>query len=67
MQELARTQIPAYVAAATPMGLRRAMLLQNAKDRLVHNYYSILYVGGRWYAWYYAEINNDDALMKGGV
>lgn len=65
MQEL-RPQIPNYITAVTPLGLRRAMLLNNAKYRLVFNYYSIQFVGGRWYAWFYQEMANDDAMLKAG-
>lgn len=64
MQEL-KPQIPNYVSAVTPLGLRRAMLRNNANNKLVFNYYSIQFVNGRWYAWFYAEIANDDEMITG--
>lgn len=65
MGEVSVVQIPNFVSAVTPMGLRRAMLMNNAKYRLVFNYYSVSYANGRWFAWFYQAIENDDALMTG--
>lgn len=45
--------IPDYLSAGTPKGLRRLMLLNNAKRGCWHKY-DIMYVEkeNRWYAWY---------------
>ena len=67
MGETSLVQIPNFVSAVTPMGLRRAMLMNNAKYRLVFNYYSVSYANGRWFAWFYQELGNDDPLLGGGV
>ena len=43
--------IPNYLAAGSPQGLRRLMLLNNAKKGVVFAY-SIQFASGKWYAWY---------------
>lgn len=65
MGEVALVQIPNYVSAVTPQGLRRAMLMNNARHRLVFNYYAIQFTGSRWFAWFYNAVNADDPLVSG--
>lgn len=64
--EAKSTAIPNYLVAATPLGLRRLMLLNNKKQAAFLKY-DIMFVGGRWYAWYIADItasqNSDDELI----
>lgn len=43
--------IPNYLSAGTPEGLRRLMRLNNAKRGCWHKY-DIMFVNGRWFAWY---------------
>jgi hypothetical protein len=59
------TTIPNYLVASTPLGLRRLMLLNNRKQS-AYLEYDIMFVNGRWYAWYIADIaalqNSDDPI-----
>jgi hypothetical protein len=64
MQELSAPQIPNFVTARSPLGLRRVMLLNNAKHRKVFNYYSIHFVDGKWFAWFYNEVESGDDLLN---
>ena len=43
--------IPNYLAAGSPQGLRRLMLLNNTKKGIVF-VYKITFANGKWYAWY---------------
>jgi hypothetical protein len=65
--------IPHFITAATPQGLRRVMLLTNARLGAFVTFFDIQQtkVNGRdvWVAWYYAELKNDKDIedLKGGV
>lgn len=50
-------QVPSFIKAKSPMGLRRIMLLNNTKHRKTFQYYSIQFVKGEWYAWFYLDID----------
>jgi hypothetical protein len=52
------TVIPNFLTASTPRGLRRLMLLNNKKLNAWHNY-QIMFVNGKWFAWYHAEVSRD--------
>ena len=52
--------VPDFVTASTPMGLRRLMLLNNIKLGSYINYFSIQNVNGKWFAWFYKEIDNQE-------
>jgi len=60
--------IPNFIAALTPQGLRRLMLMNNLKHGYFFKYYSIEFINGKWYAWYYAEADSKDMsnMVKGG-
>jgi hypothetical protein len=55
-------KIPNYIAAGTPMGLRRLMILKNAKLGGMVEYFNIQYaeINGKkmWVAWYYETIDD---------
>jgi hypothetical protein len=67
--EARSTIIPNFVKAASPLGLRRLMLLTAAKLGGQVTYYSIQHVNeGRakyWIAWFNHEITNDDPVITG--
>lgn len=49
-----------FVRARSPLGLRRAMLLQNAKAGAFHKYFDIQFVNGDWYAWFFKDVSGED-------
>lgn len=52
--------IPQFVSAGSPQGLRRAMLLANARAGAFHKFFGVQFVNGKWYAWYYAPVTDQD-------
>jgi len=46
--------IPTYLKAKSPQGLRRLMLSNNVKHGGIFEY-QIMFVGEYWYAWYRAD------------
>jgi hypothetical protein len=59
--------IPNYLAASTPQGLRRLMLLNNARKAMFFKYFNIQYANGQWYAWYFDELDSQStAEVMGG-
>lgn len=52
--------IPAFVQARSPQGLRRQMLMVNARAGAFHKFFDIQFVNGNWIAWYYKQIENAD-------
>jgi hypothetical protein len=52
--------IPNFLKAKSPQGLRRLMLLNNVKSVIQYTYHDIQFVNGDWYAWYYEPINIGD-------
>ena len=67
MSEIVSTNIPNYLVASSPQGLRRLMLLNNNKRGAWHKY-EIQYIQkeNRWYAWFYSDPTKDfnDELLK---
>lgn len=59
--------IPNYIAASSPMGLRRLMLLNNARKAMFFHYFNIQFVNGKWYAWYFDEITSQDTAQVLGA
>ena len=57
--------IPHFLSARSPSGLRRAMLKNNMKWGMVFNYYQIVYDGQRWYAWY--QMNAVEEMMQAEI
>jgi hypothetical protein len=62
------TAIPNFITAVTPMGLRRLMLLTNARLGARVSYFDIQYVemNGRkqWVAWFYENMDDRTALKE---
>jgi hypothetical protein len=58
--------IPNFITAQSPMGLRRMMLLNNAKNNTQFKYFDIAQatVNGKvvWIAWYYTDKVNVDEM-----
>ena len=46
------SNIPHYLKARSPEGLRRAMLKNNVKWGMIFNYYQIIFDGKDWWAWF---------------
>lgn len=54
--------VPDFVSARTPLGLRRAMFLNNKKQKGFVVYQDVSFVKGKWYAWYYVKLKTEDVL-----
>lgn len=58
--------IPNFITAQSPMGLRRMMLLNNAKNNTQFKYFDIAQatVSGKvvWVAWYYTDKVNVEEI-----
>lgn len=48
--------IPSYIKAKSPKGLRRLMLENNIKHRQTIEYFNIQYAQGYWFAWFHIEL-----------
>lgn len=57
------TMIPNVLTAESPRGLRRLMLRNNKRLNAFVNY-QILFVDGKWHAWYYEDVAKDVAIKK---
>jgi hypothetical protein len=62
MQQVSLKRIPSYLKARSPQGLRRLMLLNNAKASTFFEYTQIQYISDEkyWYAWYYRDVDTND-------
>ena len=60
-------QIPNYISSGSPLGLRRLMVKTNAKHGLTIRYFDIQKVDGKWFAWYYIDLDNTDEVFSGKV
>jgi len=54
-------QIPSFIKAKSPAGLRRIMLLNNTKHSKTFQYFSIQFVEKEWFAWFYLDM---DATLR---
>lgn len=54
------TNIPHFLKAGSPEGLRRLMLRNNMRWGMIFNYYQIIFDGKNWFAWY--QLDAVDAL-----
>lgn len=66
------TDIPNFITALTPMGLRRSMLINNARLVSYVKYYDIAQVNLNnktvWIAWFNEPLTNDQAIKElGGI
>lgn len=52
-------EIPNFIKAASPIGLRRLMLEAQRKDRMQYIFNNIQFVNGEWYAWYIKKAVTD--------
>jgi hypothetical protein len=61
-------QIPNFITAASPLGLRRQMLKTNARLGMFVKYFDITFVTEKsksyWVAWFYEDIDFKDVLFK---
>lgn len=58
------TRIPSYISARSPLALRRLMLANNVKLGGEVKYFDIQFVDGRWWAWFYIDIEDDRAFFS---
>jgi len=56
-------RVPQFLAAQSPLILRRLMLLNNLKAGKQYEYFSIQFSSGKWYAWFY-EKEDETSLLK---
>lgn len=57
--------IPNYISASSPKGLRRKMLKNNFDKKKVHRYFDIQMINEEsWVAWYYENMSMDDELKE---
>jgi len=67
MAESKALAIANFVKAASPMGLRRQMLLNNARLHSMVHYFDIQQadLGGKkyWIAWYFEEPQSNDPIF----
>jgi len=54
------TDIPNFIAAATPQGLRRQMLFNNIRLGSFVKYFDISFSNGKWYAWYFVNLTDQE-------
>lgn len=56
--------VPNFLAARSPSGLRRLMILNNIKKGTWYKYFDIQYNqrDQRWYAWFFQEITDHELL-----
>lgn len=52
--------IPNFIRARSPQGLRRLMLLTNARYGAWVQYQDIQFVNGEWIAWYHAPLDTNE-------
>ena len=56
--------IPHYVKAGSPEGLRLAMLKNNMTRNIEFQYYQIVFDGKSWFAWYYDKAKESILIAK---
>lgn len=61
-------QIPNFITAGSPLGLRRQMLKNNVRLGAFVRYFDITYVTEEkksyWVAWFYEDVTFNDAVIK---
>jgi hypothetical protein len=59
------SQIPNYLTASSPRGLRRLMLLTNVRLKAFIQYFDIQQTSdGKWVAWFFEDVEIQDPLLK---
>ena len=58
--------IPNFLAAGSPSGLRRLMILNNIKRSTWYKYFDIQLnpKDGKWYAWYLQTVTDQELLNE---
>lgn len=56
--------LPTYIKARSPDGLRALMLENNAKRGTEFQYYQIVFADGYWFAWFYDVSKEYQATFK---
>lgn len=54
-------QLPFFIKARSPQGLRRLMIQTNTKQGYTFHYFDIQHVNGNWYAWYYKDLKSTNS------
>lgn len=52
-------EIPNYIKAASPQGLRRLMFEAQKRDSMQYHFFNIQYANGSWFAWYIKRAKTD--------
>jgi len=55
-------EIPSYIMASSPRGLRLSMLKNNVKYGMTFQYFDIQFVKGKWYAWFYLAFQRSEVV-----
>jgi len=56
--------IPHYIKAASPEGLRLAMLQNNLRLKAECKYFDISFDGSNWVAWFYRSASEGVTILK---
>lgn len=57
-------EAPMFLKAASPLGLRRLMIMNNLKTGNRYKYQDIQYVNGYWFCWYYKESGLNESIKE---
>jgi hypothetical protein len=57
-------RIPQYLSAGSASALSSAMLKNNLKYAVEFTYFDIQFAQGKWWAWFYAEIDKNQFLIN---
>lgn len=58
--------IPNFIKAGSPQGLRRSMLMNNARLGAFVHYFDIHFVADKkpyWIAWFFEPVSNNDPIF----
>jgi hypothetical protein len=60
-----RGDLPAFVSARTPFGLRRKCLMNNKRLGLCVKYFDFQEASnGKWYCWFYQPMSHNDLNLN---
>jgi hypothetical protein len=48
-------EVPMFIKASSPEGLRRKMEQNNARMGIANHYFDIQFANGVWYSWFYVD------------
>lgn len=57
-------RIPHYLEAGSPRRLRQLMFENNILSGKEYTYTDIIFAKGKWYAWYYEQVDHAEAVKQ---